>query len=78
LHTVEEDRRFIEEVILRECEVTVAEDGSGLVSSPAPGASTRPAASVPSASPPARTTKRRCRKSDTAGTACPAAVRQSI
>jgi GNAT superfamily N-acetyltransferase len=32
LHTVEEDRRFIENVILRECEVAVAEDDSGLVS----------------------------------------------
>jgi GNAT superfamily N-acetyltransferase len=32
LHTVEEDRRFIANVILTECEVTVAEDGSGLVS----------------------------------------------
>jgi GNAT superfamily N-acetyltransferase len=32
LHTVEEDRRFIENVILRECEVVVAEDDSGLVS----------------------------------------------
>jgi GNAT superfamily N-acetyltransferase len=32
LHTVEEDRRFIGTVILRDCEVTVAEDGSGVVS----------------------------------------------
>jgi GNAT superfamily N-acetyltransferase len=32
LHTVEEDRWFIGNVILGECEVTVAEDGSGLVS----------------------------------------------
>lgn len=32
LHTVQEDRRFVEDVILRDCEVTVAEDGSGLVS----------------------------------------------
>jgi GNAT superfamily N-acetyltransferase len=32
LHTVEEDRRFIADVILKECEVTVAEGGSGIVS----------------------------------------------
>jgi GNAT superfamily N-acetyltransferase len=32
LHTVAEDRRFIEEVILQHCEVTVAEDASGIVS----------------------------------------------
>jgi GNAT superfamily N-acetyltransferase len=32
LHTVEEDRRFIGSVIVRDCEVTVAEDGSGVVS----------------------------------------------
>jgi GNAT superfamily N-acetyltransferase len=32
LHTVEEDRRFIKNVILQECEVTVAEDDSGIVS----------------------------------------------
>jgi putative acetyltransferase len=31
LHTVEEDRRFIANVILKECEVTVAEDDSGIV-----------------------------------------------
>jgi GNAT superfamily N-acetyltransferase len=31
LHTVEEDRRFITNVILKECEVTVAEDESGIV-----------------------------------------------
>jgi putative acetyltransferase len=32
LHTAEEDRRFIATVILRDCEVTVAEDDSGIVS----------------------------------------------
>jgi GNAT superfamily N-acetyltransferase len=32
LHTAEEDRRFIAIVILRNCEVTVAEDESGIVS----------------------------------------------
>ena len=32
LHTAEEDRRFIATVILRDCEVTVAEDESGIVS----------------------------------------------
>ena len=32
LHTVEEDRRYIQHVILNECEVTVAEDESGIVS----------------------------------------------
>ena len=32
LHTAEEDRRFIANVILRDCEVTVAEDDSGIVS----------------------------------------------
>ncbi len=31
LHTVAEDRWFIESVILRECEVTLAEDASGVV-----------------------------------------------
>ncbi len=31
LHTVEEDRRYIQNVILNECEVTVAEDESGIV-----------------------------------------------
>jgi GNAT superfamily N-acetyltransferase len=31
LHTVEEDRWFIENVILRDCEVTLAEDDSGIV-----------------------------------------------
>ena len=31
LHTVAADRWFIENVILRECEVTVAEDDSGIV-----------------------------------------------
>ena len=31
LHTVDEDRRFIAEVILRSCDVTVAEDDSGVV-----------------------------------------------
>jgi GNAT superfamily N-acetyltransferase len=31
LHTVEEDRSFIENVILRDCEVTLAEDESGVV-----------------------------------------------
>jgi GNAT superfamily N-acetyltransferase len=31
LHTVDEDRRFIAEVILRDCVVTVAEDDSGVV-----------------------------------------------
>jgi GNAT superfamily N-acetyltransferase len=32
LHTEEDDRRFIENVILQECEVTVAEGTSGIVS----------------------------------------------
>ncbi|HSS85904.1 MAG TPA: GNAT family N-acetyltransferase [Reyranella sp.] len=32
LHTVEEDRRFIEHIILEECEVIVAEGGAGIVS----------------------------------------------
>ena len=32
LHTVEEDRRFIENVILKECEVIVAEGDTGIVS----------------------------------------------
>ena len=32
LHTVEEDRRFIENVILKECEVIVAEADAGIVS----------------------------------------------
>jgi GNAT superfamily N-acetyltransferase len=32
LHTVEEDRRFIENVILKECEVVVAEADAGIVS----------------------------------------------
>jgi GNAT superfamily N-acetyltransferase len=32
LHTAEEDRRFIANVVLRDCEVTVAEDESGIVS----------------------------------------------
>src|SRR5258707_1762880 len=32
LHTVEEDRRFIEDVILKECEVIVAERDAGIVS----------------------------------------------
>jgi GNAT superfamily N-acetyltransferase len=32
LHTVEEDRRFIETVILKECEVIVAEGDAGIVS----------------------------------------------
>jgi GNAT superfamily N-acetyltransferase len=32
LHTPAEDRRFIEEVILGHCEVTLAEDASGIVS----------------------------------------------
>jgi GNAT superfamily N-acetyltransferase len=32
LHTVEEDRRFIEDVILKECEVIVAEGEAGIVS----------------------------------------------
>ena len=31
LHTVDADRRFIAEVILRNCDVTVAEDDSGVV-----------------------------------------------
>jgi putative acetyltransferase len=31
LHTIEENRRFIANVILNECEVTVAEDESGVV-----------------------------------------------
>jgi GNAT superfamily N-acetyltransferase len=32
LHTVEEDRRFIENIILTECEVIVAEGDPGIVS----------------------------------------------
>jgi hypothetical protein len=32
LHTVEEDRGYIQNEILKECEVTVAEDESGIVS----------------------------------------------
>ena len=32
LHTVEEDRRFIENIILKECEVIVAEGGASIVS----------------------------------------------
>jgi GNAT superfamily N-acetyltransferase len=32
LHTVEEDRRFIENVILKECQVIVAEGRAGIVS----------------------------------------------
>jgi GNAT superfamily N-acetyltransferase len=32
LHTVEEDRRFIENIILKECEVIVAEGEAGIVS----------------------------------------------
>jgi GNAT superfamily N-acetyltransferase len=32
LHSVEEERRFIETVILKECDLMVAEDDSGLVS----------------------------------------------
>jgi GNAT superfamily N-acetyltransferase len=32
LHTTAEDRRFIERVILNQCEVTLAEDASGIVS----------------------------------------------
>jgi putative acetyltransferase len=32
LHTAEEDRRFIESVILRDCEVMVAESGGRIVS----------------------------------------------
>ena len=32
LHTPQENRRFIENVILRTCEVTVAEDDGGIVS----------------------------------------------
>jgi GNAT superfamily N-acetyltransferase len=32
LHTVEEDRQFIASVILKQCDVTVAEDDSGIVS----------------------------------------------
>ena len=32
LHTPAEDRRFIEDVILRQCEVTLAEDAGGIVS----------------------------------------------
>jgi len=32
LHTVEEDRRYIQNAIVNECEVTVAEDESGIVS----------------------------------------------
>jgi putative acetyltransferase len=32
LHTVEEDRRFIENIILKECEVIVAEGDVGIVS----------------------------------------------
>lgn len=31
LHTVEENRRFVTNVILKECEVTVAEDETGIV-----------------------------------------------
>jgi hypothetical protein len=31
LHTIEENRRFIANVILEECEVTVAEDDTGIV-----------------------------------------------
>jgi hypothetical protein len=31
LHTIEENRRFIANVILKECEVTVAEDETGIV-----------------------------------------------
>jgi len=31
LHTIEENRRFIANVILKECEVTVAEDENGIV-----------------------------------------------
>ena len=31
LHTIEEYRRFIASVILRECKVTVAEDESGVI-----------------------------------------------
>jgi hypothetical protein len=37
LHTLEENRRFIANVILNECEVTVAEDESGTVAFSAPG-----------------------------------------
>jgi GNAT superfamily N-acetyltransferase len=36
LHTVEEDRRFIENIILKECEVIVAEGDPGIVSFLAP------------------------------------------
>ena len=32
LHTPEENRRFIEDVILRTCDVTIAEDDRGIVS----------------------------------------------
>ena len=32
LHTVDEDRRFIESIILRNCEVTVAQSGKDIVS----------------------------------------------
>ena len=32
LHTPEENRRFIEDVVLRTCQVTVAEDDRGIVS----------------------------------------------
>ena len=32
LHTVEENRRFVENVILKECEVIVAEGDPGIVS----------------------------------------------
>lgn len=32
LHTEAEDRRFIEDVVLRQCEVMLAEDASGIVS----------------------------------------------
>jgi putative acetyltransferase len=32
LHTVEEDRQFIENIILKECEVVVAEGDAGIVS----------------------------------------------
>ena len=31
LHTIEENRRFVTNVILKECEVTVAEDETGIV-----------------------------------------------
>ncbi|HEX3535544.1 MAG TPA: GNAT family N-acetyltransferase [Stellaceae bacterium] len=32
LHTIEETRRFVAEVVLKDCEVTVAEDDTGIVS----------------------------------------------